>query len=113
MKRNWHILLHLLFGLAVVGAFGAIVMCLWNGLAPTIWGCPVISFWQATGLFILCRILFGSFGGGHHFKQRSHEKWMKMTPEERKRFIRHQHHEHGFGCFDHDVNKEEESEKKD
>jgi len=37
-------------------------MTLWNILMPMIFNLPALSFWQALGLFILARILFG-FGG--------------------------------------------------
>ncbi|MDR1644457.1 MAG: hypothetical protein LBS05_01340 [Tannerellaceae bacterium] len=105
MKRSLHITWHLLLGLAAVGGFGGIVQLLWNALLPQILGIATISFWQALGLFALCRILFGSFGGRHwmghahtHFHNNIiREKWMSMTPEERKKFIQNRHHfNHGF-----------------
>ena len=77
---------------ALAGVSGAI-MLLWNWLMPDIFGLTVINFWQALGLFLLTRILFGRFGfgrGGMMMRDRgSHirEKWMKMTPEQRKEFI--------------------------
>jgi hypothetical protein len=37
------------------------------------------------------------------------EKWLNMTPEERKEFIKKRHFGHGFG---HDFFNEEEPEKK-
>ncbi|MDR2805695.1 MAG: hypothetical protein LBB85_08670 [Dysgonamonadaceae bacterium] len=122
MNRNWHICWHLALGLAVVAGFGAVVMWLWNWLTPDIWGWPDISFWQASGLFVLCRILFGGFGvgerifafNGRHFKHRVQirEKWMKMTPEERKEFIHHHHFGHGH-CFGRDFFTDKKSENKD
>jgi hypothetical protein len=36
-----------------------IVMFLWNALLPSILGLPVINFWQAFGISVLCGILFG------------------------------------------------------
>ena len=84
--------------LAVVAGFSAVVMLLWNWLIPSIFGLGAVSFWQALGLLIICRILFGNVGGWHrrmhgghgggmHGKHHLREKWMKMTPEERKEFI--------------------------
>ena len=69
---------------------GAIVMLLWNSLAPDLFGLRIITFWQALGLLALCRILFGGFGlggGGHrHRSERSrHERWEQMTTEEQER----------------------------
>ncbi len=49
---------------------GWIVMSLWNYLLPALFGWRMITFWQALGLLILCRILFGGFGGhGKHRPQ--------------------------------------------
>jgi hypothetical protein len=81
---------------------GAIVMLLWNWLAPALFGLRQVTFWQALGLLALCRILFGGFGmggGGHRHsrrrmegrirervRERIDERWEQMTPEERERF---------------------------
>ncbi len=69
---------------------GWIVMLLWNWLAPAIFGWHAITFWQALGLLVLCRILFGGFGGHRsvrsNIRNRMREKWDGMTPEERERF---------------------------
>lgn len=86
---------------ALAGVSGAI-MLLWNWLMPDIFGLTVINFWQALGLFLLTRILFGRFGfgrGGMMMRDRgSHirEKWMNMTPEQRKEFI-NKRRNFGFG----------------
>src|SRR5574341_689870 len=81
---------------------GSIVMALWNSLLPPLFGLPVISFWQALGILLLCRILFGGFGmgggGGSHARshragdriadrvaERVSERLENMTPEERER----------------------------
>jgi hypothetical protein len=55
---------------------------------PAIFGLPAISFWQALGLLVLSRVLFGGFGGwgrGMH-KSRFARGWKDLTPEERQRF---------------------------
>jgi hypothetical protein len=63
---------------------GEVVMLLWNGLLPPLFGWPRITLWQGLGLLVLCRILFGGLGsgggGGNHSK--------RMTPEQRERFRR-------------------------
>ena len=69
---------------------GEIVMRLWNWLAPQITGWRQITFWQALGLLVLCRILFGGLGWrGHHIhsnmRRRWEQRWDRMTPEERER----------------------------
>jgi hypothetical protein len=75
---------------------GYVVMLLWNNTLAEITPLQRINFWQAVGLLILCRILFGGFrfngprgggGGPNHPKaQQWREKWMDMSDEERERF---------------------------
>ncbi len=36
------------------------VMWLWNWLAPDLFHGPVIDYWQAYGIYLLCTILFKS-----------------------------------------------------
>jgi hypothetical protein len=71
--------------------FGYVTMQLWNWLMPAIFGLRVITFWQALGLLILGKILFGGFhkhagGRGGGWRRHMAERWEKMTPEERERF---------------------------
>jgi hypothetical protein len=69
---------------------GEIVLHLWNWLLPPLFGWRLITFWQALGLLLLCRILFGGFGfhgsGRSNFRRRIRERCEQMTPEERERF---------------------------
>ena len=75
----------LLFGF--VG--GTIVQLLWNWLTPAIFGWHTITFWQAFGLLLLARILFGGLGmhggAGSNMRRRMRERWEHMSPEERER----------------------------
>jgi uncharacterized protein YqhQ len=64
--------------LVVAAGIGAIVMLLWNWLMPVIFGLPALSLWQALGLLVLMRILFGSFG----FGRRGPEEGCLECPEE-------------------------------
>lgn len=44
---------------------GLLVMLLWNAVIPVIFvGAPVLTFWKAVGLFLLCSILFKSYSSG-------------------------------------------------
>jgi MFS family permease len=92
-RRKFLLLLPLfiLGALAFLGAFGWVVMSLWNWLVPTVFGWRTISFWQALGLLLLSRILVGGFGGGSghrpHWRRRMTERWDQMSPEERERFV--------------------------
>lgn len=90
MKKGWMFLLIPPAMVLFAYIFGEIVMHLWNWLLPTLFGWHTITFWQGLGLLVLCRILFGGFGG--HGKDRSRwrrdrgERWERMTPEEREKF---------------------------
>jgi hypothetical protein len=78
--------------IAVVGitVFSFVVMNLWNWLVPSVFGWHSITFWQALGLLVLSKILFGGFRGGPwrgmHWRHRMMERWQQMTPEEREKF---------------------------
>jgi hypothetical protein len=73
-----------------VVVLGYVVMRLWNWLTPALFGWHVINFWQAVGLLILSKILFGGFRGGSarrmHWRNRMEERWEHMTPEEREKW---------------------------
>jgi len=84
--------------LALVAALGYVVMRLWNALIPDLFHGPVVGFWQAAGLLVLCKILFGGLRGRHgHGHWREHrwkremwrekwrEKWASLSPEEREK----------------------------
>ena len=82
----------LLIGVVLFAALGLLVMSLWNALLPTLLGVKSIGFWQALGVLILCRILFGGLGfrpGMFGARRRMHERWMQMTPEQREAFFQH------------------------
>jgi uncharacterized membrane protein len=92
MRRIW-ISLAAALGIAVfIGIGGEVVMHLWNWNLPAVFGWREITFWQAIGLFALCRILFGDLGmlarGSQRstFRRRMAERWGQMTPEEREKF---------------------------
>jgi hypothetical protein len=89
-KRILRILKFAVFATLLVAVAGFVVMSLWNGLLPGIFGLHQITFWQAIGVLILCKILFGGFRGGRggHFywRRRMFERWEQMTPEQREKF---------------------------
>lgn len=86
---------------------GLLVMTLWNALLPELTGIKTIGFWQALGLLVLCRILFGGLGIRPGMfgmaRRRMHERWMQMTPEQREEFMRHRRERfrHGGRCDRH------------
>ena len=106
--RRKHKAFGILIFLVVAAALSAVVMLLWNAIIPTVIGWTIISYWQALGLLVLCRILFGGFKRpmGHPFMngmsanehKQFHEKLRSMSKDERRNFIR-QRMMGGF-CFD-------------
>jgi hypothetical protein len=92
MRKRWIWLapVAILAMLALVALGGEVVLQLWNWLLPPLFGLGQITFWQALGVLVLCRILFGRLGGpGSYrrgFRRRMAERWEQMTPEERERF---------------------------
>lgn len=83
--------------LGAMALFVWIAMLLWNSLMPGIFHLPQINYWEAAGLLILSRLLFGFGGhwgrpGRHHMRQ----KWEKMNPEEREKFREHLRNHHHF-----------------
>jgi|SRR5579859_2626797 len=92
MKRYWLFkgLRMLVFGAAFLAAFGYVVMTLWNVVLAAVTGVHVITFFQAVGLLVLSRILFGGLRGrrhgGWHWRGRMQARWQQMTPEEREQY---------------------------
>ena len=95
-----HLVFIPLFLIVMVSLLGALVMWLWNWLMPMIFGLPTLTFWQAVGLLVLCRLLVGNIGfGGHHGhhghghcgcgegQNKLRKRWFDMTPEERQEII--------------------------
>ncbi|MEM7103901.1 MAG: hypothetical protein AAF502_12260 [Bacteroidota bacterium] len=96
-KRNAPPFVRGFFFLIVAAGFililGVIVMWLWNAILPEALNANPITYWQAMGLLVLSRILFGSFWfgkrGHQNFKKKRaywREKWMNMDDEERAAF---------------------------
>ncbi|HEX3375742.1 MAG TPA: hypothetical protein VHS29_02705 [Candidatus Acidoferrales bacterium] len=77
-------------GIVAFTVFGFVVTNLWNYLMPGLFGLHAITFWQAVGLMLLGRLLFGGFRPGRGgFGWRGGEmrrRWESMTPEEREKF---------------------------
>jgi hypothetical protein len=85
-------LIAILFIPLFIALFGFFVMHLWNWLMPALFGWHLITFWQAVGILVLSKILFGGFRGRHggnmHWRHRVKERWGHMTSEEREK-LRH------------------------
>ena len=100
--------LGILMFLGMIAVFSVAAMFLWNALMPEIFALPVLSYWQAAGLVVLARILFGGLGPGRFLASRGRggddrlfahgnalrEKWLNMSEDERMEFVRS--HRGGF-----------------
>jgi hypothetical protein len=53
------------FAVVFALVFGIVVKLLWNWLMPAVFGLGEISYWQAFGLVLLSKLLFGAFGHRH------------------------------------------------
>ncbi len=64
------------------------VMLLWNAILPEVLGVNSITYWQALGIFVLSKILFGGFKGGGRKHKKFSSKWrhkfMDMNDEEKE-----------------------------
>lgn len=78
------------FGLAIAALLSWVVMSLWNCVLVPVLAVKIITFWQALGILILSKILFGGFHGKphrpHSWGQRMKEKLEGMNAEERELF---------------------------
>ena len=89
-KKGW-IFLFLCPPLILLGVTW-IVMSLWNCLLPDILGVKSITYWQAMGILVLSKILFGGFHGKFgRGMQDMKEKHLKhkmegMSAEEKEKF---------------------------
>jgi hypothetical protein len=90
---------------------GTVIRLLWNALLPPLFGFPQVTFWQALGVLVLSRILFGGFGGGHsgrrsRMRRRMEERCAQMTPEEREGFRQRMRQARGFEADSQQTNAE-------
>lgn len=75
-----------LFFIGIAALITWVLMLLWNWLMPDLFNLTTITFWQALGLLLLSKLLFGGMNGGKHHtktygcncqKRDYREKWNK------------------------------------
>lgn len=88
IKKVVTVIFWVIFGTIAMAAFALVfayvVLLLWNWLMPALFGLGTIGFWQAVGILVLAKILFGGFGSNKfrgrtgrmksRFKERCREK---------------------------------------
>ncbi|MBU2511497.1 hypothetical protein KJ966_09160 [bacterium] len=76
--------------------FGWAVQFLWSLTLTPLFGFQMPTYWQAVGLIILARIIFGGFGHGKH-SDKNHP-WHRRTPKEESESSMQSWHDrlHGF-----------------
>jgi hypothetical protein len=88
-RKIFRVLKFVAIGIVAFTVFGFVVTHLWNYLMPGLFGLHIITFWQAVGLMLLGRLLFGGFRpgrGGFGWRRQMRQRWEQMTPEEREKF---------------------------
>lgn len=74
----------------ILFALTGLVMLLWNCILPDVIGVKEINYWQAMGILILSKILFGGFRGFNKHKDFKRDQFFSkirnMSPEEREKF---------------------------
>ena len=65
MKGKKSSLMALGFGLILLAfclafAYAGILLWLWNAVVVVLFGAPLITYWQAFALYVICNILFKS-----------------------------------------------------
>ena len=78
------------FVIVAIIIFSGVVMTLWNNILPAVLGVKAITFFQALGILVLSRLLFGGFGtrrwGNSQKWKNLKDKWATMNDEEREEF---------------------------
>lgn len=79
-----------LCAVSVAALIGWVVMLLWNNVLAAVTSVKIITYWQALGLLLLSKILFGGLNkwGGKHkaWSNEMKEKWHHMSAEEKEQF---------------------------
>ncbi len=116
IKLVGYIIMGILLAVLFAFLFGYFAMLLWNWLMPSLFSLPQINYWQAVGLIVLARLIFGGFGHGHHSNKRHKKQWIKdCCDDEKMRKWKYYHDywkEEGEERFNEYVNKKT-SEKED
>ncbi|NDV14419.1 hypothetical protein GO009_00145 [Muricauda sp. TY007] len=81
VKKVVKIVAMVILGILIFLLANYLLMRLWNWLMPELFGVGTVTYWQALGIFVLAKLLFG-FGGGGGGKSKgksSHKKKIKSS----------------------------------
>ena len=73
--------------------FGYVIMLLWNWLMPDLFGLATITFWQALGIGLLSKLLFGFGGDKDREKKCKHDESKKSRRSSKGDFSKWKHYE--------------------
>lgn len=60
-NKGLTLLVTLIVAILIAFMFAGILMWLWNAILVVLFNIPVITYWQAFGIYIISNILFGPF----------------------------------------------------
>lgn len=93
--RRFKFLKIILMVLIFFSLVSAVVMTLWNWLMPELFDLTEIDIWQAAGILLLSKILFGGFKKNHYgpdgppWKKHWQKKWQNMPQDKREKWKQH------------------------
>lgn len=87
-NNRWHrtpkwvkVICYSILGLAGTALIGLVIgfglKLLWNWLMPDLFNLKEITYWQAIGIFILARFLFGTLGSNSHERSSRDRRYNK------------------------------------
>lgn len=89
-NRRWIRVLIPFVVLGFVALLTFAVYGLWNHVLTDVVAVKAVTFWQALGILVLAKILFGGFPGraaGGAWRRRGfRRRWERLTPEQRERW---------------------------
>lgn len=113
------------FAVVFAFIFGLLVMLLWNWLMPLLFGLKEITYWQAFGIVLLAKLLFGGFGHhrkdpSNHFHKKVHERWHDSLRGEKVddsmmdgwKYYKQYWHDEGKTAFEDYMRRAKEKEEK-
>jgi len=115
------VILGLAFAVVFALVFGLLVKALWNWLMPALFGLGTITYWQAFGIVILAKLLFGGFGPHDRdhrepFHRKFQDRWQDFRDRHEEKdwkYYRDFWRDEGKEAFEAYVRKTEDQKKKE